>query len=226
MNYTFQFGVVLARWPEFLEGALITMQLALAGFWLGAPFGAVLRLGAHLRAELGEDRLVGAYVIFLTNIPVLIQVWFLYFGLPDARHPARQIHLRGHRAGWSRPRPIPARSCGPASSRCTAPRSRRRRRSASRGCIRSGTWSCRISSRTIYPALANYFIVMTLSTSMAMIVGINELTGAALYIASENYRNLEAITVAAVLYILITFAMSLSLALVGRWAFRVKAKIF
>jgi polar amino acid transport system permease protein len=80
--------------------------------------------------------------------------------------------------------------------------------------------------RTIYPALANYFIVLTLSTSMAMIVGVNELTGSALYIASENYRNLESITVAAVLYIVITFAMSLSLALVGRWAFRVKARIF
>jgi polar amino acid transport system permease protein len=80
--------------------------------------------------------------------------------------------------------------------------------------------------RTIYPALANYFIVMTLSTSMAMIVGINELTGAALYIASENYRNLEAAAVAGGIYIIITFIASLSLALIGRWAFRVRAKIF
>ena len=45
-------------------------------------------------------------------------------------------------------------------------------------------------------------------------------------IASENSRHLEGFTVAAGLYVVITFAVSLSLALVGRWAFRVRAKIF
>ena len=80
--------------------------------------------------------------------------------------------------------------------------------------------------KTIYPALANYFIVLTLSTSMAMIIGVEELLGTAYNIASENYRHLEAFIVAAGFYVIITFIASLSLALIGRWAFRVKAKIF
>ena len=82
MNYTFQFGIVLARWPEFLEGAWITMQLALAGFWLGVPFGLFFA-SVRTSGPKWAKRIVGAYVIFITNIPVLIQVWFLYFGLPD-----------------------------------------------------------------------------------------------------------------------------------------------
>ena len=76
MNYTFQFGVVLARWPEFLQGALITVELSLAGFWLGAPFG-LLFAWVRTSGPTWAKRIVGAYVVFVTNIPVLLQVWFL-----------------------------------------------------------------------------------------------------------------------------------------------------
>jgi polar amino acid transport system permease protein len=61
---------------------------------------------------------------------------------------------------------------------------------------------------------------------MAMIFGCEELLGTAYNIASDNYRHIEAFTVAAGIYVVITFIASLSLALIGRWAFRVKAKIF
>lgn len=224
MNYTFQFGVVLARWPEFLEGALTTLLLAFFGFWAGVPF-ALLLAWVKNSGPKWLKHLAGAYVTFLTNIPVLIQVWFLYFGLPDLgilfdKYTSVTIALVAAtsaygceimRAGFRSVRRVEIEAAetlgfSPAQT----------------------VWFVTVPHivRTIYPALANYFIVLTLSTSMAMIVGINELTGSALNIASENYRNLESITVAAVLYILITFVASFSLALVGRWLFRVRARIF
>jgi polar amino acid transport system permease protein len=223
LNYTFQFGVVLARWPEFLQGALITIELALAGFWLGAPFG-LLFAWTRTSGPTWAKRIVGAYVIFITNIPVLIQVWFLYFGLPDLgilldKYTCVILALVVATSAYT---------CEIMRAGFISVHRAEIEAAETLGFSRLHTvWYVVVPHiiRTIYPALANYFIVMTLSTSMAMIVGINELTGAALYIASENYRNLESITVAAGLYILITFAMSLSLALVGRWAFRVKARI-
>jgi polar amino acid transport system permease protein len=224
LNYTFQFGIVLARWPEFLQGAAITLELALAGFWLGAPF-ALLLAWVRTSGPTWAKRLAGAYVIFLTNIPVLIQVWFIYFGLPDLgivfdKYTTVILALVAATSAYG---------CEIMRAGFLSVRRAEIEAAETLGFSRLQTvWYVVVPHivRTIYPALANYFIVLTLSTSMAMIVGINELTGAALYIASENYRNLEAITVAAGLYILITFAASLSLALVGRWAFRVKAKIF
>ena len=224
MNYTFQFGVVLARWPEFLEGGVITLQLALAGFWLGAPFALLLAWISTSGAGWGK-RLAGAYVTFLTNIPVLIQVWFLYFGLPEVgilfnKYVCVVLALVAATSAYG---------CEIMRAGFLSVHRAEIEAAATLGFSRAQTvWYVIVPHivRTIYPALANYFIVLTLSTSMAMIVGINELTGSALNIASENYRNLESITVAAVLYIFITFAMSLSLALVGRWAFRVKARIF
>jgi polar amino acid transport system permease protein len=224
LNYTFQFGVVLARWPEFLEGALITMQLALAGFWLGLPFGlffAWVRNSGPKWARI----IVGAFVTFITNIPVLIQVWFLYFGLPEIGlvFDKYTCVISALVIATS------AYSCEIMRAGFLSVRRAEIEAAETLGFSQFHTVLYVVVphiARTVYPALANYFIVMTLSTSMAMIVGINELTGSALYIASENYRNLESVAVAAVLYILITFAMSLSLALVGRWAFRVKARIF
>jgi polar amino acid transport system permease protein len=224
LNYTFQFGVVLARWPEFLEGAAITLQLALAGFWLGAPF-ALLLAWVRTSGRRWTKRLAGAYVTFLTNIPVLIQVWFLYFGLPEFgilfnKYVCVVLALVAATSAYG---------CEIMRAGFLSVHRTEIEAAETLGFSRPQTvWYVIVPHivRTIYPALANYFIVLTLSTSMAMIVGINELTGSALYIASENYRNLESITVAAVLYIFITFAMSLSLALVGRWAFRVKARIF
>jgi polar amino acid transport system permease protein len=39
-------------------------------------------------------------------------------------------------------------------------------------------------------------------------------------------RTIETFSVIAVIYVVLTFAASIGLALVGRWAFRVKARIF
>jgi polar amino acid transport system permease protein len=224
MNYTFQFNVILARWPELLEGSLLTLELALVGFWLGAPLGlglAALRTsGPHVLKAIA-----GAYVTFITNTPVLIHLFFLFYGLPEVG-----IRLDKHLAV------IIALTVATSAYGCEI--------------MRAGFLSVRKTEieaaetlgfskpqqlgyvivphimKTIYPALANYFIVLTLSTSLAMTVGGTELMGTAYNIASENYRNLEAAVIAGGIYVIITFIASLSLALVGRWAFRIKAKIF
>ena len=38
LSYTFQFNIIFAHWPELVHGALLSLLLALAGFWIGAPF--------------------------------------------------------------------------------------------------------------------------------------------------------------------------------------------
>ncbi|MFO0992922.1 MAG: ABC transporter permease subunit, partial [Hyphomicrobiales bacterium] len=82
-------------------------------------------------------------------------------------------------------------------------------------------------AKTIYPALANFFIViLVMGTSIGAVVGVDELTGQAINLSTENYRWLEMFTVAAGLYVILTLVASIALALLGRWAFRVKAKVF
>src|SRR5215510_10759812 len=82
MNYTFQFGVALAQLPGLLKGAVVTFELGLLTFWGGALIGLA---GAALKTYGGPvlRRLASLYVIFFTNTPALIQIYFLYFGLPE-----------------------------------------------------------------------------------------------------------------------------------------------
>jgi polar amino acid transport system permease protein len=224
VNYTFQFGVIFDRLPELLKGAVLTLELSILGFWGGALLGLVL---AALKTYGGRwvRRLAGAYVTFVTNTPVLIHIYFLYFGLPELG-----ILLSSFTAV------LLGLTLAAAAYTCEIMRAgflsvRRTELEAAEALgfsLVQQVWYVIVPhiAKTIYPALANFFIILVLSTSMAMIVGLNELTGTAYNIASDNYRHLEAFTVVAGIYVVITFIASLSLALVGRWAFRVRAKVF
>jgi len=224
LNYTFQFNIILAHLPEFLQGAMVSLALALAGFWSGAPFALLLAL-ARTSGSKWVKRVTGGYVTFITNTPVLIHIWFLFYGLGDlgillGKYTAVIVALMAATSAYG---------CEIMRAGFLSVRRSEIEAAETLGFSRGQTvWYVIVPHivKTVYPALANFFIVLTLSTSLAMIVGGEELLGTAFNVASENYRHLEAVIVAAVLYVIITFAVSLSLALVGRWAFRVKAKIF
>ena len=79
--------------------------------------------------------------------------------------------------------------------------------------------------KTTYPALSNFFIFTMLGTSMASLVGVNELTGRAIEVASRTFRSIEIFLVIALAYVLLSVVASLALALIGRVFFRVKAKV-
>ena len=81
-------------------------------------------------------------------------------------------------------------------------------------------------AKTLYAPLSNFFIWLVLGSSMAAIFGVEELTGRAINISTSNLRTIETFSVVAVIYIALTIIASAALALVGRWAFRVTARIF
>jgi polar amino acid transport system permease protein len=225
MNYTFQFGVAFDRLPELLQGAMITLELGILTFWGGALIGLA---GAAAKTYGGPvvRRLAQAYVVLFTNTPALIQIYFLYFGLPEvgirlSNYACVLIGLTVNngaylteimRAGFlsvRRPEIEAAETLGMS------------RLQQIRYVIVPHI------ARAIYPALANFFVViMVMGTSLGAIFGIDELTGQAINISTENYRWLEMFIVAAAIYVVLTFIASLSLALIGRLAFRVKAKVF
>lgn len=224
MNYTFQFGVIFDRLPELLGASLLTLELAFVGFWLGMPIALLMATMRTSGSRLARG-VSGTWVTFLTNTPVLIHIYFLYYGLPELgivldKHVAVIIGLITATSAYG----CEILRAGFASVRVTEIEA-----ATTLGFTRAQQiWLVIVPHimRTVYPALANYFIILTLSTSMAMIFGVNELLGTAYNIASDNYRHIEAFMVAAGIYVVITFAATLSLALIGRWVFHVKARIF
>ncbi|MGE3742726.1 MAG: amino acid ABC transporter permease [Geminicoccaceae bacterium] len=224
MNYTFQLGVALDQLPALLDGALVTLQLALLGFWGGALIGVA---GATAKT-FGGPLLRGAaqaYVTFFTNTPALLQIYFFYFGLPEtgillSSFVSVLLGLTLNAGAYL----TEILRAGFVSVRRTELEAAETLGFSLPQQIRYVVLPH--VAKTIYPALANFFIILVLGTSMAAVFGVDELTGTAINISTENYRWIEMFTVVAAIYIALTFLASLLLAAVGWWGFRVRAKVF
>src|SRR5512142_2211994 len=68
--------------PEFLQGTQITIQYTLSALALGF----VLGLAAALARVYGPEwlkRIIAIYINLFRGTPLLIQLFFVYYGLPD-----------------------------------------------------------------------------------------------------------------------------------------------
>ncbi|MFM7779037.1 MAG: ABC transporter permease subunit, partial [Alphaproteobacteria bacterium] len=83
MNYSLIYSQVSGHIPYLLGGAVLTLQLAvisfLAGWAIGLVNASVLHFGPR-PARLA----VQCYVTFFINTPLLVQIFFIFFVLPDA----------------------------------------------------------------------------------------------------------------------------------------------
>jgi len=224
MDYTFQFTEVFKEIPYLLGGAGITLLIAVVSFWGGTIigiFGAVAKVyGSDL-----ASRIASGYVVFFTNTPALVQIFLLYYALPDAGIllgplTAVLIGLTLNAGAYL----TEILRAGVISVR----------RSEMEAAATLGMSEWQVLryvmlphiAKTIYAPLSNFFVWLVLGSSLAALFGVEELTGRAINISTANLRSIETFTVVAAIYVVLTVVASTSLALVGRWAFRVKAKVF
>ena len=82
MGYTFQFSVVWDNIGLLITGALLTIQISLISITLGLIIGII---GALFRTSGNRflDWIALAYVELIRNTPYLIQLFFIFFGLPN-----------------------------------------------------------------------------------------------------------------------------------------------
>ena len=223
MSYTLQFGQVWPYLPTLAAGALISLEIAFlafcGGLLIGTAGAAALSFGgAAIR------RVVRTYVVFFTNTPQLVQIYFLYFALPDAG-----ILLSSFNAvllGMT----LNAGAYLTEIQRAGFESVRRNELEAAEVLGFSRWQQIRYVilphvARVLFPPLSNQYILMTLGTSMAAIFGVEELTGRAFNINSQTFRSVEVFTLTAALYVVVTFAATAFLAVMGRVAFRAKMRL-
>jgi polar amino acid transport system permease protein len=83
MRIEFDFSAVLSQWPLLLQGVGWTVALTAVGTLLGL-FVAVLCAWARSQGPAPLRWLVGAYVEVIRNTPFIVQLFFIFFGLPAA----------------------------------------------------------------------------------------------------------------------------------------------
>jgi polar amino acid transport system permease protein len=222
MDYVFQFGQVVDYLPYLVGGAWLSLEIAFLAFCGGMVIG----LFGAMAKTFGGPVLAGtanAYVTFLTNTPQLVQIYFLFFALPDAgilMSPYQAVLLgmtlnagayltEIQRAGFE---------------------SVHRNEMEAAETLGMNLWQ-RVryvvlphTARVLFPPLSNQYILMTLGTSMAAIFGVEELTGRAFNVNAETFRSIEVFSLTAGIYVVVTLVATVILGLLGRVLFRAKMR--
>lgn len=205
MGIQLDFPAVLERWPSFLAGAALTLELALFATVLGALFGTLVAVGrgAH-RAPIA--RACKVYVEAIRNTPLLVQIFLVYFGLASiglklsaftVAIAALTINVGAYtaeimRAGFEAiPRGQIEAAEGLALSRFQI------------------YWHIILlpAVERVYPALTSQFVLLMLASSVCSQISAEELTAVANYIQSDTYRAFETYIIVAVLYIILSLMM-------------------
>ena len=77
----FDFPAVLVQWPLFAKGVAVTVALTAVSAGIGVTLGVVCAW-ARLHAPAGLRWTVGAYVELIRNTPFIVQLFFIFYGLP------------------------------------------------------------------------------------------------------------------------------------------------
>jgi len=202
---TLDFAAVLSRWPMFVDGAVMTMKLAvgatLVGFAIGTV-GAVAR-----RSKLGwAQRAATAYVEAIRNTPLLVQIFLVYFGLASIglKLPAVTVAMAAliinvgayateiMRAGFDsiHKGQLEAAECLALSRRQVY-------------------WHVVLlpAMERVYPALTSQFVLLMLASSVCSQISAEELTAVANFVQSDTYRPFETYILVAAGYLLLSLVM-------------------
>jgi polar amino acid transport system permease protein len=210
----FDFGAVLAEWPALLRGAGFTLALSAAaaagGLALGVACGWARALGPRPLAAV-----VAVYVELIRNTPFIVQLFFIFFGLPSlgvkftpefASVLAMVINLGAYAAEIVR-----AGIQGTPRGQFEAARS-----------LAMNEWQ--VFTRVVlppalgrvWPAMVSQIVIVMLGSAVCGQIAAQELSYAANLIQSRNFRAFEAFIVATLIYLVMSIAVRQALHWAGR----------
>jgi polar amino acid transport system permease protein len=196
---TLDFGAVLIEWPQLARGAAFTVGLtavsAVLGVGLGVACGWARAWGpAWLKA------IVGAYVELIRNTPFIVQLFFVFFGLPSlgvkltpeiASVIAMVINLGAYAAEIAR-----AGIEGTPRGQIEAARSL---------ALNETQAFVRVvlppALARVWPAMTSQIVIVMLGSAVCGQIAAQELSYYANLIQSRNFRAFEAFIVATAIYL-------------------------
>ncbi|MFY1621382.1 ectoine/hydroxyectoine ABC transporter permease subunit EhuD [Micromonospora sp. WMMD736] len=190
-----------------VDGLRITLVATAAGSVLAYALGLVLAL--LRRSHFAVVRTVTwAFIEFVRSTPLLVQIFFFFFVLPDIGLKfdplttgilALGLHYSTYAAEVYRAgiEAVPAGQWEAAIA-LNLPRWR--------------TWVAVILPQAIprvLPALGNYAISMLKETPLLLMIGVLDIVGVANQVGSRSFRYVEPITIAGILFLILSYSASL-----------------
>jgi polar amino acid transport system permease protein len=192
--------------PELLAGLVVTVQATLLGMALALILGLVWALLGYTRS-LSVRLLVRVLVEFVRSTPLLVQLYFLFYVLPDAGLVLSPI--------WTGTLGLGLHYSAYLSEVYRAgiqavPRGQWEA-SAVLGLSRAHTFRAVIlpqAIRPMVPAFGNYFIAMFKDTPMLSAITVLELLQRAKLVGSAEFRYLEPLTLVGLLFLALSLPAS------------------
>ncbi|KVQ12765.1 amino acid ABC transporter permease [Burkholderia ubonensis] len=220
MSYQLQFGELAEYAGVFASGATITLALTAVATVLGVAIGVLgaAAYSADAPVAMRLRPLIGAYVEAIRNTPFVVQLFFIFFGLP-----ALGVHIDEYTAA------ILAMTLNLGAYSVEIVR-------AGVAAVPNGhleAASALAMSRTqmlrhvvlpqalakVFPALSSQIVITMLGSAVVSQISVADLTYAAGYIQSRNFRAFETYFVITLAYLAMALLLRGALGTMGRRLF-------
>ncbi|MBZ9604639.1 ectoine/hydroxyectoine ABC transporter permease subunit EhuD [Phyllobacterium chamaecytisi] len=188
--------------PTLIEGAKITILATVLGYILAAVVGLAIAIVRRSKNKL-VSRPMGFVAEFIRGTPLLVQLYFIFYVLPDlgltlSPLVAGVIGLGLHYGTYTA-----------EVYRAGIDNVARGQWEAAKACNLNAwqTWTQVVLPQALppmIPALANYFIAMFKETPLLSAITVLELMNQARSIANYNYRYIEPITLVGAFFLIIS----------------------
>lgn len=217
MSYTLDFTRILAAWPDLLIGLGRTLELSIVAIALSISIG-IVGASAKIWGIAPLRAIVSVYVNVIRNTPFVVQLFFLFFGLPSIglrldANTAALMTLSIYGGAYM----VEIIRAGILSINKGQIEAGKSLGLSGRAVIRYII--LRPALRTMYPALVGQSILILLTSSIVSAISVRELTHTAEHISAMTYRSFESYFVVLVVYFILNLFVSWLFAVIGRRAF-------
>lgn len=200
------YSVVIKNWPFLMLGLQETLRISSLAVTMGFCIGSLVAL-----ARLSRFRILriasGAYIEFIRGTPLLVQLFILYYGLPQLgidldRRAAAAIGLSINSGAYVA-----------EIVRAGIQSIDRGQMEAARSLGMSGTMAMihvilPQAFRRVIPPLVNELIMLIKDSSLLSVIALTELMRAGEHIRTRTYKDFEIFTAIALIYFVITYTLS------------------
>ncbi len=215
-DYSFRWNVVWREMPKLIDGAIMTLQITVFSMIIGLILGICLAIARQEEKGL-LSRGASVWVEVAPNTPCLLQIYLAYFGLGAvginiSSYAAVLGAIAFNNAGYLAEILRGGINAVPPTQMSAA-------RSLGMGAFQA--WSRVVLPqvlRVTFLPIMNQTMWALLNSSLGMIIGLKELTGATQFAQSRSFRTFEFFLAAGVIYYLIAKTITVLATLVS-WKF-------
>lgn len=200
------YGDLIPYFIPLLKGLAVSIGVSLVAAIAGGAFGILLYTGRTSRVSIFRVA-SSAYIEVIRNTPLLLQLYLVYFALPQAgvnldpvaagilalsiNNAAYMAEI--YRAGFQS---VPTGLCEAGAALGLSPR--------------DTFWRVLLppAMRNVLPAITNQAILLFLASSITSVVSLPDLMHVMMGITSTTFRTIEAFTVGGLLYFAVAFLIA------------------